>query len=149
MKRIANRNGVLEAAKNNDAAMDIDSLTLEELLGSNPRDDEEKSSEFQLMITSALQRIRRIEQDYTTDTMEAMYRLTAIATSSKNWHYSQGNQMRIVIWINTNGEICRSVVAAQDSTSGAGVFSVNLNYPRSARTRASASRSAYYGKLDN
>lgn len=105
------RNGVLEAAKNNDAAMDID-LTLEGDCWEAIRDDEGKSSEFQLMmITSALQRIRRLNK-IILEHDGIMCRLTAIASSSKNWHYSQGNQMRIAIWIVQTENICRSVVAA-------------------------------------
>lgn len=142
------RNGVLEAAKNNDAAMDID-LTLEGDCWEAIRDDEGKIirisvDDDNICITTDPE----IEQDY-TGTRWNNVQINCNSEQLKELALFAGEPDAYCYMDCTDGEYLPLCGGDWNSTSNAGVFYVDLNSPRSSLDAGIGFRSAYYGKLDN
>lgn len=142
------RNGVLEAAKNNDAAMDID-LTLEGDCWEAIRDDEGKIirisvDDDNICITTDPE----IEQDY-TGTRWSDVQINCNSEQLKELALFAGEPNAYCYMDCTDGEYLPICGGYWFNTSSAGVFNVYLNNPRSYSYASFGFRSAYYGKLDN
>ena len=142
------RNGVLETAKNNDAAMDID-LTLEGDCWEAIRDDEGKIirisvDDDNICITTDPE----IEQDY-TGTRWSDVQINCNSEQLKELALFAGEPDAYCYMDCTDGEYLPICGGNWDGTSYAGVFIVDLGDPRSGSGASVGFRSAYYGKLDN
>ena len=142
------RNGVLEAAKNNDAAMDID-LTLEGDCWEAIRDDEGKIirisvDDDNICITTDPE----IEQDY-TGTRWNNVQINCNSEQLKELALFAGEPDAYCYMDCTDGEYLPRCGGGWLGASRAGVFLVYLDSPRSNSGASIGFRSAYYGKLDN
>ena len=141
------RNGVLEAAKNNDAAMDID-LTLEGDCWEAIRDDEGKIirisvDDDNICITTDPE----IEQDYTGGTRWSDVQINCNSEQLKELALFAGEPNAYCYMDCTDGERLPLCGGGWDDALRAGVFYVDLSYPRSISSACIGFRSAYFRKL--
>lgn len=142
------RNGVLEIAKNNDSAMDID-LTLEGGCWEAIRDDEGKIvrisvDDNNICITTNPE----IEQGFTT-TRWSNVQIKCNSEQLKELALFAGEPDAYCYVDCTDGEYFPLCGGDWGDTFSAGVFAVNLDGLRSGSNTDVCFRSAYYGKLDN
>lgn len=140
------RNGILEAAKNNDAAMDID-LTMEGDCWEAIRDDEGKIvrisvDDENICITTDPE----IEQDY-TGTRWSDVQVNCNSEQLKELALFAGEPDAYCYMDCTDGEYLPFCGGHWGSTSNAGVFYVNLGNPRTYASGNFGFRSAYFRKL--
>ena len=141
------KDGKLQAAKNNDAAMDID-LTLEGDDWQDILDDSGKSVRVSYEDALVFTTRENISKDYGGDTWEDV-RMECESETLKELALYAGEPETYCYIDCTDGEYLPVCGGSWDSTSSAGVFSVYLGYPRSYSYGSIGFRSAFYRKRKN
>lgn len=141
------KDGKLQAAKNNDAAMDID-LTLEGDDWQDILDDSGKSVRVSYEDALVFTTRENISKDYGGDTWEDV-RMECESETLKELALYAGEPETYCYIDCTDGEYFPLCGGRWYGTSNAGVFSVNLGYPRSNSYSHIGFRSAFYRKRKN
>lgn len=141
------KNGRLQMAKNNDAAMKID-LTAEGDDWQDILDDSGKPVRVSYEDTLVFTTREDIRQDYGGDTWEDV-RMECESETLKELALYAGEPETYCYIDCTDGEYLPICGGSWYNTSFAGVFGVNLDYPRSYSSGGIGFRSAYYRKRKN